>query len=321
MTLGKLRGMQQLANDRHVFTITAFDHRQSFKRMITPLLSHEPSWAEVVAEKKRLVAALAPHSSAVLLDPLYGAGPLLAAGLIPGATGVLVAREASGYSDTAQGRVTALQPGWSASAIKRLGASAVKLLIYYHPEAPVAQQQEEVVLRVAKACRDSDIALVLEIVTYAIPEFTREKSQLVLESARRLASQNIDLLKVEFPADFDGEIDEVTAKASCHELSTSIPVPWVLLSAAVDFPIFQKQVEIACEAGASGFLAGRAIWKEAMSLPNVGEREHFLSTVAVSRLCILNDIANYRARPWLEACQKTVPTLSEGWYETYQEAV
>ena len=40
------------------------------------------------------------------------------------------------------------------------------------------------------------------------------------------------------------------------EVST---VPWVLLSASVSYDIYLKQVRVACEAGASGVMAGRVM--------------------------------------------------------------
>jgi len=36
----------------------------------------------------------------------------------------------------------------------------------------------------------------------------------------------------------------------------------------VDFQIFYQEVEIACRAGASSFLGGRAIWQEVMYIDN-----------------------------------------------------
>ncbi|KYH42482.1 MAG: hypothetical protein AYL31_001240, partial [Candidatus Bathyarchaeota archaeon B26-1] len=49
------------------------------------------------------------------------------------------------------------------------------------------------------------------------------------------------------------------------------------------------------EAGASGFLCGRAIWKEFVKAP---DREEFLSTVGVKRLNEIVDIVEEKAKPW-----------------------
>lgn len=327
LTLGKLRGLQQIANDAGIFTISALDHRGSLEEMLRQMRGKDLlPWSVVVQEKERLTRALAPHSSAVLFDPVYGAGPLLARGVVPGSVGVLVAREQSGYDSTAEGRVTVLQPGWSVESIKRIGASAVKLMVLYHPEAPIATRQEEVVAGVAESCRKHDIAFLLEPMSYPLvsgqkksdPSFAARKPEIVLETVRRLGSLGADVLKLEFPTEPGYETDEQKMLAVCREITELAGLPWVLLSAGVDFATFQRQVEIACEAGASGFLAGRAIWQEAMQLRNPSEREHFLNTIAVSRLRILVQIATYRATPWLERIAlDRWPQPQEEWYEAY----
>jgi len=90
-------------------------------------------------------------------------------------------------------------------------------------------------------------------------EFARQKPDIVLESARRLSGLGIDLLKSEFPDDPHYERDEARMREHCRQLTALSPVPWVILSAAERFAVFQRLVEIACEEGASGFMVGRAI--------------------------------------------------------------
>ena len=91
-------------------------------------------------------------------------------------------------------------------------------------------------------------------------------------------------------------------------------MPWVLLSAGVDFEQFKPQVQVACACGASGFLAGRAIWKEAAAM-STAERATFLQDVARDRLRQLLVIAAADARPWTDFY--VAPESSEYWYETY----
>ena len=100
----------------------------------------------------------------------------------------------------------------------------------------------------------------------------------------------------------------------------SSQVPWVILSAGIDFELFCQQVEIACQAGASGFLGGRAIWQEAMYIDDARERAQYLSTVAADRLKRLNEIANKYAVPWytkLGLVSHELAHISESWYGEY----
>ncbi|MCG8350525.1 MAG: hypothetical protein MI924_22385, partial [Chloroflexales bacterium] len=153
LSLGKIRCLQQLTNERGIFTMIAFDHRDVFVEALSRTLGIvQADWATVAAEKNRIAEALAPHASAVLLDPLYSAGPVIAGGFLPRRTGFAVAREKSGYDGSSAGRVTTLLEDWSVAAIKRMGGAAVKLLLYYHPDSATATQQEDVVRQVAAEC-------------------------------------------------------------------------------------------------------------------------------------------------------------------------
>src|SRR5205085_11320814 len=153
LSIGKLRGLQQMSTPQGIITVTALDHRGSLKSALQRGAGGRPvSYDDVVAEKLRMVRLFAPHSSAILLDPIYGAAQAVAAGVLPGNVGLLVALEESGYEGSDEGRITPLTPGWSVAKIKRMGAAAVKLLLYYHPDAPVAARQEELVCSVAEEC-------------------------------------------------------------------------------------------------------------------------------------------------------------------------
>lgn len=330
LSLGKIRCLQQLTNEAGVFTMTAFDHRDAFVAALSKTLGvTEADWVTVATEKTRIARALAPYASAVLLDPLYSAGPVVASGALPGSTAFAVAREKSSYGSEAMRQTTTLLADWSVEAIKRLGGTAVKLLLYYHPDAPNAVEQEAVVRRVAADCDAHEIPLMLEPICYPLrpqqkktdADFAAQRPELVLESARRLVPLGVDILKAEFPVDARHETDEAKMAGLCRQLSDiSAGVPWVLLSAGVNFATFQRQVEIACEAGASGFVAGRAIWQEALDLADAAARDRFLNTIAVSRSRVLADTATYRATPWFERVADRMSQIESGWHVDYNRS-
>jgi hypothetical protein len=59
-----------------------------------------------------------------------------------------------------------------------------------------------------------------------------------------------------------------------------------------------------------------------MAMQNIQQREQFLNSVAISRLKILNAIAEHRATPWhKKAAQEDLPNSSQEWYRSYQEAI
>ncbi len=92
------------------------------------------------------------------------------------------------------------------------------------------------------------------------------------------------------------------------------------MSAGLDFELFKKEVRIVCKTGASGFLAGRALWQEAPQIRSRAERTRFLETTAVQRLKQLTEVANTYGTPWfskLGAEKGKFAPVGEDWYESY----
>lgn len=315
--------MQQISTERGLLTMVALDHQEALREGINPADPDSVTYEQVVAVKEDIIAALAPHSSAFLFDVIYGAAQGIAANVMPGRTGLMTTLELSpgfGPGETVA-RKTAVVPGWNVAKVRRMGAAAVKLLVFYHPNSQTASFQEDLVSQIAADCQEHDIPLVLEVLTHSIEpgqsnasaEFAATRPWVVIESARRLCHLGADVFKAEFPANMKYETDEAKMLGWCQELTEAAGIPWVVLSAAVDHPTFCRQVEISCKGGAAGFLAGRSIWKEAPGLPRA-ERRQFLAGDGLQRLNELNAIAEQYAHPWTDWYQSTV---TEGWYQRY----
>ncbi|HEY9077732.1 MAG TPA: tagatose 1,6-diphosphate aldolase [Anaerolineaceae bacterium] len=325
LTPGKLRGLAATSTSNHVFSVLALDHRQSFARMIDPQAPDQVSYTRIASTKIDFVRELSNMVSAVLLDPIYGAPQCIASGALPGKNGLMIAVEETGYTGDSTGRKSSLLPGWSVAKSKRIGAEAVKLLVYYHPGAgQFATHQEKLVQQVIAECQQEDITLFLEIMVYPIdprqtrnsPEFTRGLPTLLEEIARRMGSYNPDVLKLEFPVDPAIETDEKRWSAACEAVSAAAGCPWTVLSAGAEFELFCRQVEIACKAGASGFIAGRAVWKDGVRLTGE-ERLSWLRQTAAPRFARLTSLADLFARPWTDFFPPIDPSQYENWYPHY----
>ena len=322
LSIGKIRGLQQLANDKGVLTMCALDHRASLKRMLDEQRPGSVSYQSMVDFKLDLCRILAPHASAILLDPIYGAAQAIADGVLPKTTGLLVSLEESGYLGEAEARVNSLLFDWNVKKVKKMGASAAKLLLYYRPDVGVADRQLDTVKKLATDCLIEDIPFVVEPVTYRVkrleakPEdFAKIKPRLVIKTAQQITALPIDVLKAEFPADLEYEKDETRLLDCCHQLNEASRVPWIILSAGVNFDLFYQEVEIACQAGASGFLAGRALWQEATQISSRQERLEFLETTVVRRLESLTELADKYGTPW--HTKLGTNTVNESWHERY----
>lgn len=318
---GTRRGLDACATARGTFAVLALDHRQNLRRELHPEAPETTTYEEMVAFKRAVIRALAAHASGSLLDPEIGAAQCIADGSLPGSAGLLVAIEATGYLGEANARVSRVLPGWSVEQAKRMGASAAKLLVYYHPRASNAADQERFVAGVADACRAHDLALFVEPLGFdpvTGGKLTGEaRRQCVIETARRLTAIGGDILKAEFPYDV-GVTDRAAWADACAELDAASAVPWVLLSGGVDDATFERQVEVACEAGASGVLVGRSVWSPSATMAPA-ERDAWLAGEGRRRLERLVRLVDAAARPWHERPNAitSAPQPLDGWYRGY----
>src|SRR2546429_9051814 len=111
ISVGKLRGLQQISDDTGRFTMIAMDQRGSLQKMLHPENPKAATYAEMEAVKLGVTEALAPHASGYLLDPEFGVAPAVHRFALPGRTGLLVALEQSGYEEKGNWRVPALPGG------------------------------------------------------------------------------------------------------------------------------------------------------------------------------------------------------------------
>ncbi len=326
LTPGKVRGLQQIATAEGVLAICAMDHRGSMAEMLNKVRPGSGTYSAIVERKLELCSILAPYATGVLLDPEYGAAQCIAGGVLPGDRGLLVSIETSGYSGTSEARLTTLLGAWGVGKIKKLGASAVKILVYYRPELlETAARQLGIVRQVAADCIKHDIPLLVEAVSYRTAgetagDLAKKRPEIVIETARQITALPADVLKAEFPADARDGAGETELLARCRRLSEASKLPWVVLSGGVDYDTFLGQVGIACRGGASGFLGGRAIWQEAVAIEDKRERVKFLSTVVADRVKRLVEVAVKYGVPWYRKLGLDGGKLAEvadGWYKGY----
>lgn len=320
----KRRHLDRLSDEAGRFSMLAVDQRQSLRRMIARQSGGPPEAVapeQLALIKEVVVSAAAALGTAVLLDPEYGQPEALAKA--PEAVGVLNSAEVSGYRAAAGGeRESRLLDAWSPRRLKRLGANGVKLLIWHHAEMSDAtrQHQAQVVERVGRGCAEAGLPFLLEVKTYPIDDDLSEadwaarKPEHVIDGARVYSAPRfgVDLLKMEFPtflrhadayqdASFGQppvlyDMDEV--RALCQRLDEAAAVPWVILSAGVDLEEFLEDVRVANEAGASGFLCGRTIWKGVMdAYPQTDAMRAYMQRSGRERFEAILE-ANTGALPW-----------------------
>jgi tagatose-1,6-bisphosphate aldolase len=318
MTIGKWRRIEQTATAAGAFAILALDHRIPMRRSLEEVASRSVTDDDLAAIKDDIVRALAPETSAVLLDPETAAGSCIASEALPAQTGLIVTLDTGSTGDP-QNHSVPLIEGWSADKVARLGASAAKLLLYYHPKAPHTAASEDLITRTGADCQNLDLPFFLEPLLYHPqpphkPLSSLERRTAAVDMVGRLSTLGPDVLKVEFPLNITDQPDEKEWRSACEEITAASNIPWVLLSGGVSFETFLRQVQVACEAGASGVMAGRAVWADANTL-NAEDRIRFLQHTARDRMHHLRHLCDKTARPFTEKHEP--PSLSRDWYKTY----
>jgi len=259
----------------------------------------------------RVASALAPAATMILLDAEYSVAQTIAAGAVPGSTGIVVPLEAMGYGDVARVAQTQFLEGWSAAKARRLGASGAKLLLPYRADvADQAERQEGVVRTAVAACREAGLALIVEPIVYKREGEERAGgerfAELVVQGARRLAALEPDVLKLQYPG----------SATACEELDAAVgrSIPWVLLGGGASEDVIGGQIEDACRAGASGFIVGRTLF-DAGLVTDPDESRRALVSHSRPLLERLAAIAEALATPWRERVG-VLPQPPREWYRT-----
>ncbi len=319
ISVGKYRALQRASNRAGFFTILAIDHHDALRRALRPTAPETVTPDEMATFKAQVVRVIAPEVSGVLLDPIYSAGQVAVGGDL-GHAGMLVEVEKAGYAMRPLPLLTEMLTGWNVSKIKRMNADGVKLFYYYNSDdVDRTPQQDALLQRLVVECERYDLPFYAEPILYPLDEpsgvhqdnYTRR----VIAAAQRAEQLGADILKMEFPLSPDRWGDAAAERAACTALNQATTVPWVLLSAGVDFDTFCGQVEIACAVGASGVIAGRAVWGEAAGLNDFDAREAWLQTTGRERLRRLAALVQ-GGQSWHERLKPKA--VSTEWYQQYE---
>lgn len=224
--------------------------------------------------------------------------PLLASRALAPSCGLIVAADALVQEPGAPVDDTGLDEAVDLRAAADQGAVAAKLLVIWRPDRP-AERRAELVGTFLERARAAGMPGIVEGVVRppagVVDADWTEREAAVLEAARELGAQRPDLYKAEVPHRGAGDPEAITEGA--RRITEAVPCPWVVLSSGVAIDDFPRAVEAACDGGASGFLAGRAIWRDAIG----PDPEPALRERSVPRLRALARIVDTHARPWFES--------------------
>lgn len=263
--------LRDLADDRGKFSILAIDHRDSLRHFLRPNDPDSLTADEITALKIELVDGIADLATGVMLEPEYSIPQVIDAGVMPDGVGFLAALESQGYLDDPAASPTSILDGWSVEQAKASGASSAKLLLPYHPDRPLAAAQEAVAAAIGAECREHGFPLAMEPLFYDL-DSPEDRPRVVVETARRFAALEPDLLKLPYPG----------SREACQAVTEIATMPWAMLSGGGTFDDFADQFSVAAESGCAGFMVGRALWGEAVKAP-ASDRAELIAEVVRPR--------------------------------------
>jgi sulfofructosephosphate aldolase len=286
-------GFRALARPGGGFAMLAMDQRVSLENIFVDA-GLEPTEAALDAFRDSAVSALAPNASAVLLDARYvSRAPSPPPWRSDG--GLIVAAEHLEQASGQPASDSTLDHGAASIAVAH-GAAALKFLVIWDP----GRQNDgrvQIVRDFVALAHEHGMVAVVEVIVIGDSSAGRDRATpKELLAAAALLSGDADIYKGQVPF-HAGETPADVERLSL-EMTATVPGPWVVLSTGVPPERFGELMAASCRGGASGFLAGRAIWRPAIGQPDPAAH---LAGEATDNIVALAAIVDAEARPWSEA--------------------
>ncbi|GAA4442191.1 aldolase [Phytohabitans houttuyneae] len=269
------------------FAMLALDQRESLRRMF-PLVDGAEAGDDALRRFKATAArVLSPFASAVLLDRPYAVTDSRPDTLSP-ACGFILAADDLVQPPGEAVVDTHLDASITPEFVKQVGANALKLLVVWRADGRERERAELVGAFVTLA-REAGVASLVEAIARPADgeawASQAQRHEAILDAAREIAPLGGLIYKAEVPGYSPGDVSQVREHA--ERMTDIVPVPWVVLSNGVAQPDFAGALREACHGGASGFLAGRAVWADTVADPDT---DGALAGRSVERLRALSAI-------------------------------
>lgn len=270
------------------FSMLAVDQREAMRLMFAAAGVPAPVTDRQLTDfKVNAAKILSPYASAILVDQQFCYRQVVEQNAIAESCAMIVAADAFIPGNGIPVDSVVIDKNVDAQAVKRDGGKALKLLVLWRSDEDPAQRLE-MVRNFNQLCHANGLLSIIEPVVRPPRRgdvFDRE--QAIIEAAKELGDSGADLYKVEMPLYGKGTQQDLLNAS--QKLNEQINMPWVILSSGVDEKLFPRAVSVAMQAGASGFLAGRAVWSSVVGLPDI---ELMLRDISVPKLQRLGEIVD-----------------------------
>jgi len=286
--------LTKLARPSGALAMVAVDQREALRGMFAAHQSTPVPDSQLTQFKVDVARELSPFASALLVDQEFGIDAIIDQKALQGSCGLIAAADLLVGPAGGAATDTAVDPDVDPIRMRDIGSVGLKFLVLWRSdESPDVRAQ--LVEDFNKLCFVSGLPSIIEIIvkppTDTSRSFNREEELII--AAREAAAWKPDLYKAEVPFHGEGDLSLVTKNA--ERISEAIGSPWVVLSNGVKQPFFNEAVKACAMGGASGFLAGRAVWADIVGSADIPKA---LREVSIPRLEQLAEIVDTHAKPW-----------------------
>jgi sulfofructosephosphate aldolase len=270
------------------FAMLAVDQREAMRLMFAAAGAQLPVTDRLVTDfKVNAARILSPYASAILVDQQFCYPQVVEQNAVAQSCAMIVAADEFIPGNGIPVDSVVIDKKIDPKAVRLNGGKALKLLVLWRSDED-ASQRIEMVKEFNQLCHSHGLVSIIEPVVRPPrrgDKFNRE--QAIIDAAKELGNSGADLYKVEMPLSGKGSRKELLTAS--QRLNEHINMPWVILSSGVDEKLFPRAVSVAMTAGASGFLAGRAVWSSVIGLPDT---EMMLRDISVPKLQRLGEIVD-----------------------------
>lgn len=270
------------------FAMLAVDQREAMRLMFSASGLPAPVTDQQLTDfKVNAAKILSPYASAILVDQQFCYRQIVEQNALAKNCAMIVAADKFIPGNGLPVDSVMIDNSIDPHMVKRDGGKALKLLVLWRSDED-PQQRLDMVRDFNQLCHTNGLLSIIEPVVRPPRRCnTFDREQAIIEAAKELGNSGADLYKVEMPLNGKGSQQELLKAAQA--LNDQIAMPWVILSSGVDEKLFPRAVRVAMQAGASGFLAGRAVWSSVVGLPDT---ELMLRDISVPKLHRLGEIVD-----------------------------
>ena len=286
--------LEKLARPSGTLAMVAVDQREALRGMFAKFQDGPVSDAQLTQFKVDVARELSPYASALLVDQEFGIDAIVDQKALTGGCGLIAAADLLLGPAGGAATDTAVDHDVDPIRMKEIGAVGLKFLVLWRADESV-EQRRILVDEFLSVCQSAGLPSIIEILVKApnSADIAFDREEQLITAAIEAATWKPDLYKAEVPFHGEGDLAAITRNA--QRITDVIGGPWVVLSNGVKAESFASAVEACAKGGASGFLAGRAVWADIVGSADIPGA---LSKVSIPRLEKLGAIVDQYAKPW-----------------------